>query len=167
MDHHHRLYNTHVKLLAFDLLSLTQTASHSSSDPISFSRRGALLSRAETVGTVTSRDLKPNKFLKFTIDDGTGCVVCVLWLNHLVSPYFSRRSPPSVRLIAQAASHFAAEIRLGVVARVRGRITSYRGAVQITVSDVVVERDPNVETLHWLECMNLASKCYDVGPLGN
>ena len=62
------------------------------------------------------------------------------------------------------ASHFAAEVRLGVVARVRGRITSYRGAVQITVSDVVVERDPNVETLHWLECMSLASKCYDVRP---
>ncbi|XP_041016502.1 CST complex subunit STN1 isoform X2 [Juglans microcarpa x Juglans regia] len=168
MDHNHnrrRLYNTHVKLLAFDLLSLSQTPSHSSSDPISFSRKGALLSRAETVGTVTSRDLKPSKFLKFTIDDGTGCVGCVLWLNHLASPFFASRSPPDVRLIAEAANRFAAEIRLGVVARVRGRITSYRGTVQITVSDVVVERDPNAETLHCLECMNLARKCYDASGL--
>lgn len=164
MEQLRRLCNTHVKLLAFDLLSLTQTPSHSPSDPISFSRRGTFFFRAETVGTITSRELKPNKFLKFIVDDGTGCIVCVLWLNHLVSPYFSRCSPPSVRLIAHMASRFAAEVRLGVVARVRGRITSYRGAVQITVSDVVVERDPNVETLHWLECMSLASQCYDVRP---
>ncbi|KAM1150616.1 hypothetical protein COP1_031210 [Malus domestica] len=159
----HSLYNTHVKLLAFDLNSLTQTSS-SSSDPISFSRNGALLSRAETVGTVTSRDLKPNKFLRFTIDDGTGCVSCILWLNQLSSPYFSRRSPPDVRLIAQHALRFAAEIKLGVVARVRGKITSYRGVTQITVSDVVIERDPNVEMLHWLDC--ISQKILDITKYG-
>ncbi|KAK7809492.1 cst complex subunit stn1 [Quercus suber] len=136
-NHHHQLYNTQLKLLAFDLLSLTQTPSHSPSDPISFSRKGIFFFfRVETIGTITSRELKPNKFLKFTIDDGTNCIFCVLWLNHLVSPYFSPYSPPSVRLIVQMASHFAVEVRLGVVARVRerttsylGRITSYRGAV--------------------------------------
>ncbi|CAN6561271.1 unnamed protein product [Malus baccata var. baccata] len=163
----HSLYNTHVKLLAFDLNSLTQTSSSSSSDPISFSLNGALLSRAETVGTVTSRDLKPNKFLRFTIDDGTGCVSCILWLNQLSSPYFSRRSPPDVRLIAQNALRFAAEIKLGVVARVRGKITSYRGVTQITVSDVVIERDPNVEMLHWLDCIRLARKVYNIIPHSN
>ncbi|XP_012092198.1 CST complex subunit STN1 [Jatropha curcas] len=157
--------NTHVKLLAFDLLSLTQLPSFSSSDLISFSRLGKSFSRAEILGIVTSREHKPNKFLKFTIDDGTGCVSCVLWLNQLTSPYFSRRSPPDVRLIADMASHFASEIKIGVVACVRGRITSYRGAVQITVSDVVIERDPNAEILHWLNCIRLARNCYDVSPL--
>lgn len=44
----------------------------------------------------------------------------------------------------------------------RGRIGSYKGAVQITVSDVVLERDPNAEVFHWLECLNLARKCYNV-----
>ncbi|XP_010651993.1 CST complex subunit STN1 isoform X1 [Vitis vinifera] len=121
-----QLYNTHVKLLAFDLLSLTQTPSPSSSDPISFSRRGTPLSRAETLGTVTSRELKPHKFLKFTVDDGTGCVPCVLWLNHLSSPYFSRRNPADVRLIADLAEYQASEVKLGVLVRVRGRITAYR-----------------------------------------
>ncbi|KAL5561721.1 hypothetical protein UlMin_031468 [Ulmus minor] len=162
----HPIYNTHVKLLAFDLLSLTQTPSPSSSSShsISFSRKGLLLSRAETVGTVTSLHLKPNKFLKFVVDDGTGCITCVLWLNHLHSPYFSRRNPSDVRLIANAANRFASEVKLGVTARVRGRITTYRGKVQITVSDVVVERDPNAETLHWLDCLRLARKVYDVLP---
>ncbi|THG06305.1 hypothetical protein TEA_010061 [Camellia sinensis var. sinensis] len=133
-------------------------------DPTSFSRKPSPLffSRAETLGVVTTRELKPNRFLKFTIDDGTGCIPCILWLNHLTSPYFSRRSPPDVRLIASVAARFASQIQLGVVARVRGKITAYRGSVQITVSDIVVERDPNVEILHWLDCVKLARKCYDV-----
>ncbi|KAJ4831008.1 hypothetical protein Tsubulata_029567 [Turnera subulata] len=160
-----RFLNTHLKLLAFDLLSLKPTPSPSSSSSdstISFSRRGALVSRAETLGTVTSRDHKPSKFLKFTVDDGTGCVTCVLWLNHLTSPYYSRQSPPSVRLMADRAAQFASEVKIGAVARVRGRITGYRGAVQITVSDVVIEKDPNSEILHWLDCLRLARNCYDV-----
>ncbi|GFZ04713.1 hypothetical protein Acr_17g0002850 [Actinidia rufa] len=151
------LHNTHAKLLAFDFVSLTPTAS----DPTAFHRKGKLLlTRAETVGVITTRELKPNKFLKFAVDDGTGCIPCVLWLNHLTSPYFSRRSPPDVRRIADVAARFASQIQLGVVARVRGRITAYRGSVQITVSDVIVERDPNVEILHWLDCIKLARKCY-------
>lgn len=161
-----QLYNTHVKLLAFDLLSLTQTPSPSSSDPISFSRRGTPLSRAETLGTVTSCELKPHKFLKFTVDDGTGSVPCLLWLNHLTSPYFARRNPADVRLLADLAKYEASEVKLGVLARVRGRITAYRGTVQITVSNVIVERDPNMEILHWLDCIKLARKCYDDMPHG-
>lgn len=158
MDHRH------VKLLGFDLLSLTQTSSSSSSDAVSFSRKGHAVSCAEIVGVVVSRDLKPNRFLKFSVDDGTGCVNCILWLNQLSSPYFASRRPPDVRIIANMATHFAAQIRVGIVGRVRGKVTSYRGVVQITVSDVVVEDDPNAQILHWLDCMRLALKCYDLLP---
>ncbi|GAV78380.1 tRNA_anti domain-containing protein [Cephalotus follicularis] len=156
------LHNTHVKLMAFDFLRLSQDPSPSSSDPTTFSRKGVPVSRAEILGLVTFRELKPSKFLKFTLDDGTGCIVCLLWLNQLNSPYFSRRNPETVRLIASMATHFASEIVIGAAARVRGRITSYRGALQITVSDVLIERDPNVEILHWLDCIRLARKRYDV-----
>ncbi|KAJ1398391.1 OB-fold nucleic acid binding domain, AA-tRNA synthetase-type [Sesbania bispinosa] len=156
------LLNTvHVKLLAFDLLSLTPS---SSSDPV-FYRRGIPLSRAETLGTVTLRDLKPNRFLRFAIDDGTGCIPCILWLNHLSSPHLARRrSPQDLRLIADSAARSAALVKVGVVARVRGRITAYKGSVQITVSDVMLERDPNAEILHWLESINLARNCYNLLP---
>ncbi|CAK7346546.1 unnamed protein product [Dovyalis caffra] len=157
-----RLQNTHVKLLAFDLLSLTQTPTFSTSDPITFTRKNTTISRTEILGVVTSRELKPNKFLKFTVDDGTGCIPCILWLNHLTSPYFSRRNPASLKLISDMAAHFASEVRIGVVARVRGRIAGYRGAVQVTVSDVVVERDPNMEAFHWSDCIRLARNCYNV-----
>ncbi|KAK7318476.1 hypothetical protein RJT34_03178 [Clitoria ternatea] len=158
------LHDTHVKLLAFDLLSLKQ--SNSSSDPTFFYRRGIPLSRVETLGTVTLVDHKPNKFLRFAIDDATGCVPCILWLNHHSSPFLARRhpNPDHLRLIADAAARSAALVRIGAVARVRGRISSYKGALQVTVSDVVLERDPNAEMLHWLDCVYLARNCYNVLP---
>ncbi|KAL8252971.1 hypothetical protein R6Q59_036664 [Mikania micrantha] len=155
------LHDTHVKLLAFDFLSLTP----SSSNPITVRRRDTLLSRAETLGIITSRDHKPDRFLRFTVDDGTGCIPCVLWLNQLTSPYFSRRSPPTVRSIAEVARSFASLIQIGVSARVRGKITVYKGNVQLTVSDVFIERDPNAEILHWLQCVRLARRCYDCLPV--
>ncbi|XP_038887266.1 CST complex subunit STN1 isoform X2 [Benincasa hispida] len=149
------LYHTHIKLLGFDINSLNQkSSSSSSSDAVSFSRNGYAVSCSEIVGVVVSHDLKPNRFLKFSVDDGTACVGCILWLNHLTSPYFASRHQPDVRIMGNVATHFAAQIRVGIVARVRGKLSSYRGVVQITVSDVVVEEDPNAEILHWLDSMS-------------
>ncbi|XP_042486887.1 CST complex subunit STN1 [Macadamia integrifolia] len=157
------MQSTYVKLLAFDLLSLSlkSSLSSSSSDPICFYRKGRPVLRTETLGVVVSRELKCNKFLKFLVDDGTGCIPCILWLNHHQSPYFSRHNPSDVKLLAEMAAKHASDVQLGVLVRVRGRITAYRGNLQITVSDVFIERDPNAEILHWLDCMKLASKCYD------
>ncbi|KAK7278893.1 hypothetical protein RJT34_23932 [Clitoria ternatea] len=129
-------------------------------------RRGIPLSHVETLGTVALVDHKPNKFLRFAIDDATGCVPCILWLNHHSSPFLSRRhpNPDHLRLVADAAARSAVLVRIGAVARVRGRISSYKGALQVTVSDVVLERDPNAEMLHWLDCVYLARNCYNVLP---
>lgn len=151
------LCNTHVKLLAFDFLNLAPNPE----DTNSCFRKGKLLSRAEIVGIVVTRDFKPGTFLKFDIDDGTGCVTCVLWLNHLTSSYFSWHNPSDVQQIACSANKFASDIQIGVLARVSGRITNYHGNFEITVSDVLLERDPNVQILHWLSCIKLARKCYD------
>ncbi|XXG51150.1 hypothetical protein AAC387_Pa02g4986 [Persea americana] len=152
------LSSTHIKLLAFDLLSLTQIP-----NPLSFYLHGRFVSRAETVGVIVGRERKPN-FLKFLIDDGTACIPCIIWLNHHSSPYFSRHHPSDLRLISQIATDEAAAIQLGTLARVRGRINAYRGVIQINVTDVVIERDPNAEILHWLDCIRLARDCYSVDP---
>ena len=53
-------------------------------------------------------------------------------------------------------------VRLGTLLSVRGRIVMYRGAIQIAVRDVVLEEDPNVEVLHWLQCVHMAKECYDL-----
>lgn len=60
------------------------------------------------------------------------------------------------------ANVHSTRVQLGVSARVRGRVSGFRGSVQVTVDDVVEERDPNYETLHLLDCINLARKRYDV-----
>ncbi|KAF6144621.1 hypothetical protein GIB67_006113 [Kingdonia uniflora] len=153
------MQTSHVKLLAFDFLSLTQTPT---SDPNLFFRKNRPVSRVETLGIVVSRDLIPDKFLRFVIDDGTGCIPCIIWLNHFNSPYFARKNPSDVRVMADIANNQAMQIQLGVLARVRGKVTVFRGVLQITVLDAVVERDPNMEILHWLDCVKLARQCYNV-----
>ncbi|XP_068462210.1 CST complex subunit STN1 isoform X1 [Phaseolus vulgaris] len=141
------LQNTHVKLLAFDLLSLKPFPSHSSESSPSFSRRGIPLSLVETLGTVTLRHLKHERLLRFIIDDGTGCVPCVLWLNDANSPSVVRRRRHEL------AARFVGVVKIGAVARVRGRLSRYNGGVQVRVSDVVAERDPNAEIFHRLDCI--------------
>lgn len=153
------LHNTHVKLLAFDLLTLTPP----SSPDQPFTRKSIPITRLETLGTITLRDHKPSKFLRFSIDDGTGCIPCILWLNHLTSPHLARRrSPQDLCLLADAAARSAEVVKVGVVARVRGRVTAFKGRVQVTVTDVVGERDPNAEILHWVDCVKLARNCYNL-----
>ncbi|XP_057517526.1 CST complex subunit STN1 [Amaranthus tricolor] len=162
-----RLHNINVKLLAFDFNSLTKSHSFStssSSNPIIFSRKGIPISLVEVFGIVVTRELKPDKFLRFSIDDGTGCVQCILWLNQLTSPYFFRRRTPDVHAIAQMASIHCSRVQIGFSCRVRGRVSSFHGLLQITVDDVVVERDPNYDVLHWLDCINLARKLYNAMP---
>ncbi|KAM0908878.1 hypothetical protein ACQ4PT_015155 [Festuca glaucescens] len=153
------LHLIHVKLLAADLLSLT--ARHTS--PPSFVRCGRTVARAEVVGVVVSRDRR-DKFLRFLVDDGTGCVPCVLWLNH----HYMNASSSSGALDSDPAGEMALKmselVRLGTLLRVRGRIVMYHGATQIAVRDVVLEKDPNSEVLHWLQCVHLAKECYDLPP---
>jgi len=81
----------------------------------------------------------------------------------MTSPHLARRrSPQDLCLLADAAARSAEVVKVGNVARVRGRVTEYKGGVQITVTDVVGERDPNVEVLHWVECVHLARNCYNL-----
>lgn len=157
MDSLHLVY---VKLLAADLLSL---ASRHTSPP-SFARCGRTVTRAEIVGVVVSRDRR-EKFLRFLVDDGTGCVPCVLWLNHhyLSAASSSSRASDSDPT-AEMALRMSEVVSLGTLLRVRGRIVLYHGAIQIAVRDVVLEKDPNVEVMHWLQCICMAKECYDLRP---
>ncbi|KAJ4821587.1 CST complex subunit STN1 [Rhynchospora pubera] len=142
---------THAKLLAAELLSVTVYPS----SPPSFSiprRSPSSISRAEILGVVVSLESKP-KFVKFLLDDGTGCVPCILWLHPLLPPSDNDPTPELLRLQART-------VRLGEQLRVRGRITLYRAQLQITVADVFVEKDPNMETFHRLDCLRLAKRSY-------
>nr|CAD1838429.1 unnamed protein product [Ananas comosus var. bracteatus] len=75
---------------------------------------------------------------------------------------FSASTSAAPPLDVVLAAECVDAVRLGALVRVRGRVGVYRGAVQITVADVVVEKDPNSEVLHWLDCIRLARDYYDV-----
>lgn len=151
------IQTVHVKLMASDLLSLTVWPSN----PPCFTREGRPISRAETVGVVVSHERK-DKFLRFLVDDGSGCIPCILWLNHYYLT--AHGSSSNLDLMAEMTLKQSEMVQLGELVRVRGRITIYRGMLQITVRDVVVERDPNAEVLHWLDCIRLAKRCYNLLP---
>ncbi|KAJ0978769.1 hypothetical protein J5N97_014243 [Dioscorea zingiberensis] len=148
------ILSVHVKLLAVDLLSLRIQPS----DPPTFTHNSRPVSRAETLGVVVSRERK-DKFLKFLVDDGTGCIPCILWLNHHM--FASRFHPIDLELKMQMALEYAEKIQLGILVSVRGRFTAYRGIIQITVADVVVERDPNMELFHWMDSIRLSRQYND------
>ena len=141
------IQDAHVKLLAQDFLNLSVGLPFTTIS-------GRKIVRSEAVGVVVSRERRRN-LLRFLIDDGTGCIPCVLWLNHC-RPLFPS---PDAALLASAAEGHAARAQLGTIVRVRGRVSAFRGAVELTVGDVVAERDPNVEVLHWLQCLRLARCC--------
>ncbi|KAG2320191.1 hypothetical protein Bca52824_013404 [Brassica carinata] len=141
------LQNAHAKLMSRDIHRLTPSPTEANC----FS----------TVGTIISRDMTP-MFLKFSVDDGTGCVTCILWLNQLTSPYYNRFNSSTILLHSRTARRQARDIRIGAVARVRGRVGLYREVMQITTTNVIIERDPNAEILHWLECVRLGRSCYRI-----
>ncbi|CAA7401788.1 unnamed protein product [Spirodela intermedia] len=160
--------DAHVKLLARELLGL---AGRSASFCIA---GGRAVSRAEAVGVVVAWERR-EKLIRFLLDDGTGCIPCVLWLNHRLlagrppagdglSPAIPRhlagRPPSEVEMLGRAAEGHASRAQMGALVRVRGRLTAFRGTLQLTVGGVVAERDPNAEALHWLQCLRLARRCY-------
>jgi CST complex subunit STN1 len=151
------LHLVHIKILAADLLSLSVQPT----SPPSFLRCGRTVAQAEIVGVVVSCDRR-EKLLRFLVDDGTGCVLCVLWLNHQYLNASTSSGVSDSDLTVEMALKMSEEVRLGALLRVRGRIVMYRGAIQIAVRDVVMVKDPNVEVLHWLQCVRMAKECYDL-----
>ncbi|KAG6467120.1 hypothetical protein ZIOFF_075061 [Zingiber officinale] len=143
----------HVKLLASDFLSLT--VHNSPNYAPTFFKRGMQVWRLETVGVVVSKE-RTGDFLKFVVDDGTGCIPCIIDLtdrSHLGL---------AAEVETERALREVATVELGKLVRVRGMITlGEEDGLQLKVRDVVVERDPNMEPLHWMDCIRLARSCYD------
>ncbi|KAG6508199.1 hypothetical protein ZIOFF_033571 [Zingiber officinale] len=95
-------------------------------------------------------------YLKFVVDDGTRCIPCILDVidrSHLGI---------AAEVETEIALREAATVELEKLVRVRGMITlGEEDGLQLKVRDVVVERDPNMEALHWMDCIRFARTCYD------
>ena len=113
---------SHVKLLSFDFMSLQKPITRGGSEP--FWRKGRPIRKVEMVGVVVSRERK-DKFLKFELDDGSGCVPCILWLNHMTNRFYPKTDKSQMDSMATMALKQAEQVQLGSLVEVQGQITIY------------------------------------------
>lgn len=149
----------HVRLLGFELLALRPVPHMQGS----FSRKGRPVRKVEIMGIVVTVDRK-ERYLRFTLDDGTGCVPCILWTNHASFTATSAVKGLELQSRQELANGTALKVKLGEILRVQGRLSTFADQIQVTVSSLQAEQDPNAEMLHWMECMRLAKCCYDLDP---
>eukprot|EP00850_Spirogloea_muscicola_P013849 SM000096S24878 [mRNA] locus=s96:217005:217910:- [translate_table: standard] len=84
--------------------------------------------------------------MRFAVDDGSGCAPVVLWLQFSVEP-----TP-----LGTVTAELAAQVAVGRIVRAQGRVTCYRGQLQLTASSLQAEAEDSVEVHHWLDCMRAA-----------
>lgn len=86
------------------------------------------------------------KFTRFAVDDGTGCLTCVLW-----------KAAPSAASVADEEAEFASlPLELGELLRVQGRLTFYNDQLELVAACVNRVVDANEELLHWLSCTEVS-----------
>ena len=95
------------------------------------------VAKVHAVGYVVNVDVR-GMMVAYTLDDGSGLVRCVHWLD---SAAFGHLSAADVRRHS---------LGLGRLVSVRGKVNVYRDVVQINVHAVREEKDPNAEIVHWL-----------------
>ncbi len=79
---------------------------------------------------------------KFTVDDGTGVISCTQWR------------------VTEDSDEGLTLPTLGGLVSVWGKLSEFRSERQLTVTNMVQHKDPNVEPLHWLEVAQLKRTVY-------
>eukprot|EP00742_Colponemidia_sp_Colp-10_P007115 GILJ01007643.1.p1 GENE.GILJ01007643.1~~GILJ01007643.1.p1 ORF type:complete len:326 (+),score=50.86 GILJ01007643.1:45-1022(+) len=135
----HPFFFAHVRLAIVDILNLNED----SESPGDFFFHNHPVTRVETQGVVVNVKQR-QQFLQYIIDDGTGLIPCMCWLEADA---------------AQSATE-PAILELGALVNVRGKLSTYRQERQIVVSTIRVEEDPNMESWWWLETIQLRQEVY-------
>jgi hypothetical protein len=91
-----------------------------------------------------------------SLDDSTGVVECCLWTND--ASWTLHRADLAQNALVKN------EVKLGDLVRVFGKIHLYTKEnitkMEINIHTITLERDPNMETLHWLDIMTLDREVY-------
>ncbi|KAJ1959291.1 hypothetical protein IWQ62_004671 [Dispira parvispora] len=93
-----------------------------------------LLGQVRVVGLVVAIDTTA-RCTKYTIDDSTGSLVCILWAELGQFP-----SEPVFGLASQVAVH--------------GRVSMYRNTLELYVKHITLVTDPHEELFHWLRAIH-------------
>eukprot|EP00470_Lotharella_oceanica_P001669 CAMPEP_0170169044 /NCGR_PEP_ID=MMETSP0040_2-20121228/1985_1 /TAXON_ID=641309 /ORGANISM="Lotharella oceanica, Strain CCMP622" /LENGTH=160 /DNA_ID=CAMNT_0010407567 /DNA_START=8 /DNA_END=490 /DNA_ORIENTATION=- len=124
------------KLTIHDILHMGEMANVRGA----FSLHGRPVSRAEIVGYIVEVVAKHNRIM-YSVDDGSGVISCTQFMN------------PNV-------SQQGCKGKLGEVCRIRGTLSKFRGNMEIRIADFSIEKDPNQQTLHWLEALQALVEVY-------
>ncbi|OZJ06295.1 hypothetical protein BZG36_00710 [Bifiguratus adelaidae] len=126
------LFWVHVKLFIVDIYRLKQGDVFN--DVYRYGNHN--IRHVEVLGLLRGIE-RSHSVTTYIIDDGTEAIYCVLW----------RTDPPL--------------FPFGTRLTVQGKITEFRGARQITIHEVGIEKDPNYETYFWLNAIKLKVDVYD------
>eukprot|EP00731_Ephydatia_muelleri_P027320 Em0019g193a len=132
-----QLYQAKVKLNVADALSLKEYPGFSGV----YSILNHPISNVHLLGDVVSISQK-NKFIQYEIDDGTGTIQCYHWRP------------------VEGSDQGMVVPELGNLVSVFGKLSEYNGKRQIRVLNIMMETDPNVEPMHWLEVVQLKRTVY-------
>ncbi|CAM9590301.1 unnamed protein product, partial [Phaeothamnion confervicola] len=130
---------SHIKIFVRDVHRLTEA--DSLDDSHMFGDRP--VHTAQFVGIVVAIQLKPGRFDKYLLDDGTGLLVCTSWVTD--SSGVRRAAGPP--------------LRLGDCAMALGRLGRFRGQSELIVS-LLRAAAPDEEQLHWIEAVELGRALY-------
>ncbi|KAJ1562030.1 CST complex subunit STN1, partial [Cladochytrium tenue] len=129
-------YSASVKLRVVDVVSLRQ---HPLVPADVFLLRNRPIRKASVCGIVVGKDEREKSIVYLgKVDDGTAVVQCLYWFSDSERSLFSRRT-----------------YSLGALLAVTGRVSEYRGTIQIVVNALTHLEDPNAEILWWLEVADL------------
>eukprot|EP00743_Colponemidia_sp_Colp-15_P008076 GILK01008751.1.p1 GENE.GILK01008751.1~~GILK01008751.1.p1 ORF type:complete len:325 (-),score=39.44 GILK01008751.1:122-1096(-) len=135
----HPFFFAHVRLAIVDILNLNEDTE----SPGDFSFHDHPVTRVEIQGVIVNVKQR-QQFLQYIIDDGTGLIPCMSWLEADTAQ--STRQPTI--------------LELGALVNVRGKLSTYKQERQIVVSTIRVEEDPNMESWWWLETIHLRQEVY-------
>lgn len=127
--------------------SLKDLVVHEDAGLFKLSLHGKPICKVEIIGLITSLERRAKKIL-LTVDDGTGSVRCIKFIDDL-------------------ANYDTSSLSIGTLVVVRGSLelsetnrSSHGPAVTVALLEPAAGDDPNMETLHWLRTMQLMKDVY-------
>jgi hypothetical protein len=115
------------------------------------SRPQSVIRRVDICGFVVERRTRKDSKVIFTLDDGSGCIECVVWTQDTDGASNGSAELFGIAGTADGAAVMVKGIRVGTLARVQGKIRDWEGHRQINAIGVQVDLDPNQELLFWLD----------------
>ncbi|KAI8846354.1 hypothetical protein BC829DRAFT_491389 [Chytridium lagenaria] len=99
---------------------------------------------ARICGIVVAKDER-EKFISYSVDDGTGIIECMFWFDSHSRAQIVRDTYP-----------------LGCLISATGRVTTKYNMRKLQIKNSAIEKDPNMETLWWLQVVQTHQKAYSI-----